>query len=105
MSTFKPKRIGGAELARVIAPAVANLPPAAVPQPSPELSAAPKRERTEQINFRASREMAELVARLAVEHGSVRRLFARLLRDAGHAVPEADLAPPPGRKRLTDETV
>ena len=102
MSTFKPKRIGGAELARVIAPAVANLPPASLP-PS-EASPAPKRERTEQINFRASREMAELVAHLAVEHGSVRRLFARLLRDAGHAVPEADLAPPPGRRRLADET-
>ena len=102
MSTFKPKRIGGAELARVIAPAVANLPPASLP-PS-EASPASKRERTEQINFRASREMAELVALLAVEHGSVRRLFARLLRDAGHTVPEADLAPPPGRRRLADET-
>ena len=100
MSTFKPKRIGGAELMRAIAPAVASLPPASLP-PS-DVSPAPKRERTEQINFRASREMAELVARLAVEHGSVRRLFARLLRDAGHAVPEADLAPPPGRRRLAN---
>jgi hypothetical protein len=99
VSTFKPKRIGGAELARVIAPAVANLPPAAVPLPSPELRAH-KRERTEQINFRASPQMAQLVARLAVEHGSVRRLFARLLRDAGHDVPESDLAPPPGRRRV-----
>jgi hypothetical protein len=44
--------------------------------------------------------MAQLVARLAVEHGSVRRLFARLLRDAGHDVPESDLAPPPGRRRV-----
>lgn len=103
MSTFKPKRIGGAELARVIAPAVANLPPAAVSQSSPEAPPVLKRERTEQINFRASREMAELVARLALEHGSVRRLFARLLRDAGHDVPEADLAPPPGRRRLAED--
>ncbi len=103
MSTFKPKRLGGAELARIIAPAVANLPPAGVPEPSPETSPVQKRERTEQINFRASREMAELVARLAVEHGSVRRLFARLLRDAGHDVPESDLAPPPGRRRLAED--
>ncbi len=80
---------------------MANLPPASLP--SSEALPAPKRERTEQINFWASREMAELVARLAVEHGSVRRLFARLLRDAGHAVPEADLAPPPGRRRLANE--
>ena len=100
MSTFKPKRIGGADLARAIAPVVSGLPPAAVAPAPPEPEPKPQRERLEQINFRASSQMAQLVARLAVEHGSVRRLFARLLQEAGHEVPESDLAPPPGRRRV-----
>jgi hypothetical protein len=44
--------------------------------------------------------MARLLARLAAEQGSIRLVIARLLVEAGHSVPEVDLAPPPGRRRL-----
>jgi hypothetical protein len=55
--------------------------------------------KTVQINFSATEEMARLVARLAAEAGSTRRMFARLLRDAGHPISEADLNPPDNRRR------
>jgi hypothetical protein len=55
--------------------------------------------KTVQINFSASEDMARLVARLAAEAGSTRRMFARLLRDVGHEVPDADLNPPDNRRR------
>ncbi len=58
--------------------------------------------RTIQINFNASEDMGRLVARLAKETGSTRRLFAKLLRDAGHDVPEADLNPIDNRRRWGD---
>ncbi len=96
-------RLGGAELVARIAAETAELPPArrerapdaAVPHPP---VAAPTA--TEQINFRASPELARLLARLAVEQGSIRLAIARLLREAGHPVPDIDLVPPPGRRRL-----
>jgi hypothetical protein len=92
------ERPTGAELVRQIASETTELPPTRrepeVPQPSAPSTA------TEQINFRGSPELARILARLAADQGSIRLVVARLLRDAGYPVPEADLAPPPGRRRL-----
>lgn len=52
-----------------------------------------------QINFNASEAMARIVAQEAAKLGSTRRLFAKLLRDAGHDVPEADLNPMMNKRR------
>jgi hypothetical protein len=96
------ERPSGAELVRQIASETAELPPT---RREPELSqpsASPPSSSTatEQINFRGSPELARILARLAADQGSIRLVVARLLRDAGYPVPEADLAPPPGRRRL-----
>ncbi len=88
-------RASGAELVAQIRSETEEMPPTRrepVPVATPTA--------TEQINFRASPELARILARLAVEQGSIRLVIARLLRDAGYSVPEADLAPPPGRRRL-----
>jgi len=89
-------RPGGAELVRRIATETDELPP--VRREPGERR--PSSSATEQVNFRASPELARLLARLAVDQGSIRLVIARFLQDAGHAVPECDLAPPPGRRRL-----
>jgi hypothetical protein len=94
-------RPSGAELVRQIASETAELPPTRreleplPPRASPLIGTA-----TEQINFRGSPELARILARLAADQGSIRLVVARLLRDAGYPVSEADLAPPPGRRRL-----
>ena len=91
-------RPDGAELVRRIAEETIDLPPTKrdpAERPAPQQATA-----TEQINFRGSPDMARLLARLAAEQGSIRLVIARLLVEAGHSVPEVDLAPPPGRRRL-----
>ena len=55
-----------------------------------------------QINFRATKDLAKLIARLSAERGSTRRLFAQLLQLDGHQVPEVDLNPPDTRRRYDD---
>jgi hypothetical protein len=92
MSAFKPKRVSGAELAGQLAGATAHLPTTTPP-------AATKPLRKVQINFQASEDFADLVAREAEKAGSTRRFFARLLRQAGYDVPEADVNPPDTRRR------
>jgi hypothetical protein len=96
------ERPSGAELVRQIASETAELPPTRrepeLPRPNASLPAPSTA--TEQINFRGSPELARILARLAADQGSIRLVVARLLRDAGYPVPEADLAPPPGRRRL-----
>jgi len=98
----------GAELVRQIAGETTELPPTrrepdrtgqGAPTPQPPRSVFPSTA-TEQINFRGSPELARILARLAAEQGSIRLVIARLLQEAGHQVPEADLMPPPGRRRL-----
>jgi hypothetical protein len=64
--------------------------------------ARPKPRKTVQVNFNCTEEMARLIAQLATESGSTRRMLARLLRDAGHSVPEADLNPLDNRRRWMD---
>lgn len=97
MTAFKPKRVSGADLAAQLSDATANL-PAAVP--SHAVNA--ERQRPPpviQVNFKASEAFADLIAREAEKAGSTRRLFARLMRDAGFNVPEADVNPPDNRRK------
>jgi hypothetical protein len=100
MSNFKPKRVSGADLAAQLSGATANL-PAAVPTLSVVSDAQAKQRppAVVQINFKASVAFADLIAREAENAGSTRRLFARLMRDAGYDVPEADVNPPDNRRR------
>lgn len=95
-------RPSGAELVRQIASETAELPPTRRdPElPQPNASQPAPSTATEQINFRGSPELARILARLAADQGSIRLVVARLLRDAGYPVPEVDLGPPPGRRRL-----
>ena len=100
MSSFKPKRVSGADLVSQISPATSGL-PASVPTPAPVPVpvAKPQPLKKVQINFQASEPFAELVATEAEKAGSTRRFFARLLRDAGYDVPEVDVNPPDTRRR------
>ena len=98
-------RPSGAELVRQIAAETAELPPTRR-EPEPDVRARQSAlvpvmsTATEQINFRGSPELARILSRLAAEQGSIRLVVARLLLEAGHQVPPADLVPPPGRRRL-----
>ena len=100
MSAFKPKRVSGAELAAQLSAATADL-PAAVPGRLPgaptETSLRPPP--VVQVNFKATEAFAELLGREAEKAGSTRRFLARLMRDAGFDVPEADVNPPDTRRR------
>ncbi|MXP66083.1 hypothetical protein E0493_22315 [Roseomonas sp. M0104] len=103
MNTFKPKRVSGADLAAQLAGATASLPPVVVQHPSrPASQPLAQRNRPPavvQINFKASEAFADLIAQEAEKAGSTRRLFARLMREAGYEVPEADVNPPDNRRR------
>ena len=93
MSSFKPKRVSGADLVAQFSPATTTLPPALPPAP------AHRPPPTVQINFKASEAFAILVAREAEKEGSTRRFFARLMRQVGYDVPEADVNPVDTRRR------
>ena len=100
--SFKPKRVTGAELTAQLAGATAHLPAAAPAPPQVAATASPapaKAPKKVQINFQASEAFAELLAREAEKAGSTRRFLARLMRDAGYDVPEADVNPPDTRRR------
>lgn len=101
MSQFKPKRVSGADLAAQLSSATADLPAAVpvVPTQMPLRSAPQKPPPVVQVNFKASETFANLIAHEAEKAGSTRRLFARLMRDAGFDVPEADVSPPDNRRR------
>lgn len=93
--SFKPKRVTGAELTAQLSGATSHLPASA-----PVSASMPtKPPRKVQINFQASEAFAELLAREAQKAGSTRRFLARLMRDAGYDVPEADVNPPDTRRR------
>ncbi len=98
MSTFKPKRVSGADLAAQLSDATANL-PAAIPSLTAKNTERQRPPPVIQVNFKASEVFADLIAREAEKAGSTRRLFARLMRDAGFDVPEADVNPPDNRRR------
>jgi hypothetical protein len=104
MSGFRRKPMPD-ELTEALRGHVANLPSVtpSVPQPasregegvSPRLRA-PK---TVQINWNASEQLARLIAQEAAKVGSTRRFIARLMKQAGYDVPEADLNPADNRRR------
>jgi hypothetical protein len=96
MTTFKPKRVSGAELAEQIESATRHLPLATGPSPRAERERPPPKV---QVNFQASEAMADLLAREAEKAGSLRRFIARLLREKGYEVLEADVNPVDTRKR------
>ena len=104
------RKPSGLELAGALAPITEDLPATTVVRAEPEraagrrqasAAAAPKLELV-QINFRASKSMAKIIARLSAERGSTRRLIAQLLQLDGHQVPAADLNPPDTRRRYDD---
>ena len=112
--SFKPKRVTGAELTAQLSsatahlPAAAPVPPPVAPAPPPPVVVAPvpppaKPPKKVQINFQASEAFAELLAREAEKAGSTRRFLARLMRQAGYDVPEADVSPPDTRRRRGGE--
>ena len=85
MSAFKPRRVSGADLVAQLSDATANLPPT-VPSPAVKSSERQRPPPVIQVNFKASEAFADLIAREAEKAGSTRRLFARLMRDAGFDV-------------------
>ena len=104
--SFKPKRVTGAELTAQLSGATAHLPAAAPTTPPVAATPAPvpaKAPKKVQINFQASEAFAELLAREAEKAGSTRRFLARLMRNAGYDVPEADVNPPDTRRRRGGE--
>ena len=90
------KRVTGADLAAQIAPDTAALPAAVSVRPMPSETSRPLP--VVQINFKASEEMAMLLAREGEKAGSTRRFLARLLREAGYEVPDGDVSPPDNRR-------
>src|SRR4051812_31180689 len=103
---FRPKP--AAEDAVRIAMSAGNLPlttapvppaAAAVPESGPIIGRTPRAAPVVQINFKATEEFAILLAELSEPDGGIRRYLARVLHEAGHPVPAADLNPPTGRRR------
>jgi hypothetical protein len=108
MSGFKRKPMPE-ELTEALRDHAANLPSVA-PSPPPQQSASrggegasprPRPPKTVQINWNASEQLARTIATEAAKVGSTRRFIARLMKQAGFDVPEADLNPADNRRRWT----
>ena len=106
MSGFKRKPMPD-ELAEALRGHAANLPSvtpaAAAPQPfggqgDGPAPPRPRAPRTVQINWN-SEDLARLIAIEEAKAGSTRRFIARLMKQAGYDVPEADLNPADNRRR------
>ena len=107
---FKPKRVSGADLAAQLGTATVDLPSAIPSHPTAGEGRArqdshPRPLPVVQVNFKASEPFAALIAREAEKAGSTRRLFARLMRDAGFSVPEGDVSPPDNRRRRANSPI
>jgi hypothetical protein len=50
------------------------------------------------VNFKATMPFAKLIAEASAKEGGVRRMIARMMRDAGYDVPEHDLKPAANRR-------
>jgi hypothetical protein len=68
--------------------------------PPPQQPTAPEGDRRRrkappvvQMNFNITEELADIIAEEARKAGSTRRWLARLMKDAGYLVPDADLTP------------
>lgn len=109
MSGFKRKPMPE-ELTEALRDHAANL-PAVKPSSPPAPQAAsrggegasphPRPPKTVQINWNASEQLARTIAIEAAKVGSTRRFIARLMKQAGFDVPEADLNPADNRRRWT----
>jgi hypothetical protein len=109
MAEFKRKPMPAAELTEALRSHASGLPSATGQQilpPSPQTVSrggegrgVPKAPPTVQCNFNCTIEMADLIAEEAEKAGSTRRFFARLMRNAGFTVPEADIFPLDLRRR------
>ena len=108
--TFKPKAIrpSSEELLATVGRVAAEggqLPTARKPSAEPsrgEKGPAPRRRPappTVLVNFKATLPFAKLIAEVSTKEGGVRRMVARMMRDAGHAVPEHDLNPIINRRK------
>ncbi len=106
--TFKPKAVrpSSQELLATVGRVAAEggqLPTA--PQPPPGQvgpAGAPSTRRpappTVLVNFKATLPFAKLIAEASAKEGGVRRMVARMLKEAGYDVPEHDLKPPVNRR-------
>jgi hypothetical protein len=102
VSGFKRKPLDEDNITEALRAHTAHIPSTTGHQPIAGSGAGQGRERapkTVQINFNASEAMARLVAQEAAKLGSTRKLFAKLLKDAGHDIPEADLPPLMNKRR------
>lgn len=102
MSGFKPKRIEepvaeparptSAEIAATIGPLASGLIPTTRPAPvaAAEVPKA-KAEPPLMMSFKASKDFARMLAKAAEPEGGLRRLVARVFKEAGYPVPDADL--------------
>ena len=50
------------------------------------------------VNFKATMPFAKLIAEESAKEGGVRRMVARMMREAGYDVPEHDLKPAANRR-------
>lgn len=102
--TFKPKSVrpSSQELLATVGRVAAQngqLPTAlepAVAQTGVGQGAPPRRRTTSPtvlVNFKATLPFAKLIAEASEKEGGVRRMIARMMRDAGYDVPEYDLKP------------
>ena len=107
--TFKPKAVrpSSQELLATVGRVAAErgqLP--TVPQPPPAWAGAvegtPSTRRpsppTVLVNFKATLPFAKLIAEASTKEGGVRRMIARMLKEAGYDVPEYDLKPTVNRR-------
>ncbi len=74
--------------------------PVAVEAPTAGKSSRERPPKVVQINFACTPAMARVIAQLSEATGSVRVMFANLLRDQGHEIPHWDLKPFSNRRQL-----
>ncbi len=105
MAEFKRKSLP-AELNEAIRSHASALPsvtpnpaPAPAPQPTGGGEGSRRAPPTCQVNFNVTLELADIIAAEAAKAGSTRRFIAKLMKDAGFDVPEADVSPHDNRRR------
>lgn len=106
--TFKPKSVrpSSQELLATVGRVAAEsgqLPTArvpAVPAKGGEGAAATRRAAAASVlvNFKATLPFAKLIAEASAKEGGVRRMIARMMKEAGYDVPEHDLKPAVNRR-------
>lgn len=87
MSAFKPKKIEERPSSAEIASAIGSIGVNLIPTTSP----LPKAEPSLMMSFKASKPFAKTLAEAAEPEGGLRRLIARVFKEAGYPVPNVDL--------------